>query len=273
MGLLGCLLQSGCSVVGIGGGSSGRSLRAASRGDGPPIIDVPISSLRDAVPRVEPYHPYGTKDYVVKGRKYKVLKSAKGYVRKGYASWYGSKFHGRQTATQEIYNLYKMTAASTELPLPTYVEVTNLRNGKKVVVRVNDRGPFYGGRILDLSYAAAKKLDFVKEGVAPVKVVAIDPKIWRRNVKIEQLRHLPSPASDKTGYNQAISLQVGAFTNLTSAQTLLARVEKLVEHKVIIRYERNLYRVRIGPFSSPEEGHKLKQFLKSKGFDQVIFIK
>jgi rare lipoprotein A len=180
-----CLTQlSGCGVTGKA---------PTHHTDGPPSVDiVNVEKISDAVPRVEPYHPYGTRNYVVGGRSYSVLKNAKGYVKSGYASWYGSKFHGRHTSTQERFNLYGMTAASRELPLPSYAKVTNLRNGKTVVVRVNDRGPFHSKRILDLSYAAAKKLDFVDRGTAPVKIEVIDPKAWGGAVIQKPVMLLPS---------------------------------------------------------------------------------
>ena len=114
------------------------------------------------------------KSYVVKGKRYYVLNNANNYHQVGTASWYGKKFQGRRTSTSERYNLYGMTAASPVLPLPTYVKVTNLTNGKQVIVKVNDRGPFRNNRILDLSYAAAKKLGFVNKGVAPVEVESLE---------------------------------------------------------------------------------------------------
>ncbi len=245
-----CLTQlSGCGVMRRVGPSSY---------DGPPDVDVDINKIHDAVPRVEPYHPYGTKDYVLNGKRYKVLKTSKGYVKKGYASWYGSKFHGNHTSTQEKYNLYSMTAASPELPLPSYVEVTNLRNGKKVVVRVNDRGPFYPNRILDLSYAAAKKLGFASDGVAPVKIVAIDPKSWNKGSQKD---------------NQAgIFLQLGAFSERNNAEELSARLHELVSESVKIIYKSNLYRVQIGPFASAVLADKHRELLESKGFSDILTL-
>lgn len=164
------LTLDGCSII---------SFRKKPRSlDRAPTRHIEYHRVPDAVPKLEKYHPYGTRNYTVKNRRYRVLKDTKGYVKRGYASWYGSSFHGRHTSTQEIYNLYGMTAASPELPLPCYAQVTNLANGKHVIVKVNDRGPFYGKRILDLSYTAAHKLGFAKQGVAYVQVVALGKHNW-----------------------------------------------------------------------------------------------
>lgn len=136
----------------------------------------PADNVPDAVPRVEPRSRYGNPPfYVVFGKRYYVLASSTGYVERGVASWYGPGFHEVNTSTGEPYNMYAMTAAHKTLPLPAYVRVTNLQNGRSIVVRVNDRGPFVGNRIIDLSYTAAYKLDMLRNGTAMVEVRAIDP--------------------------------------------------------------------------------------------------
>ena len=153
--------------------------------DGQPIINKPADLPTDQVPRVEPLSKYGNpSSYVVFGKTYHTLPSSKGFVQRGIASWYGKKFHGRRTSSGETYDMYGMTAAHTQLPLPTYVQVTNLKNGKQVVLRVNDRGPFHGNRVIDLSYTAAIKLGIVKEGTGLVEVRALDP----RNYRLAQLQ-------------------------------------------------------------------------------------
>ena len=135
-----------------------------------------LSDVPDAKPKVEPKSKYGNpKSYVVFGKRYYTKASSKGYVERGLASWYGKKFHGRKTSNGERYNMYAMTAAHKSLPLPTYVRVTNLTNRRSTVVRVNDRGPFHGKRIIDLSYSAARKLGMAAKGIAMVEVRAIDP--------------------------------------------------------------------------------------------------
>lgn len=137
---------------------------------------VDLDGIPDAVPRAEPRSPTGNPEsYVQNGRRYWVLPHEKGYVERGVASWYGPRFHGRRTSSGEPYDMYKMTAAHRTLPIPSYIRVTNLKNHRSVVVRVNDRGPFKDGRIVDLSYAAAWKLGMVQDGTAPVEVRAIVP--------------------------------------------------------------------------------------------------
>lgn len=154
------LLLSGC------GGTPKQSEIVTTSG-GPP----------DAVPKVEPKARYGNmKSYVVYGKTYYPKQSSRGYVERGVASWYGTKFHGRKTSSGERYDMHQMTAAHKTLPLPTYALVKNLENGRSAIVKVNDRGPFVGDRIIDLSYAAAKKLGVDKKGLAQVEVVSIDPR-------------------------------------------------------------------------------------------------
>jgi len=148
------------------------------RRDRPPTTprDVDLDTISDAVPREEPLAAYGNlREYEVLGTVYRVLESAEGYEEEGTASWYGEEFHGRPTSSGELYDMYGMTAAHRTLPLPTYVEITNLGNGKRVVVRVNDRGPFHGDRLIDVSYAAAHRLGMVGHGTARVRVRALLP--------------------------------------------------------------------------------------------------
>lgn len=160
--ILFCLAQlSGCSFL------------SKPTKDGAPAFDFDASKIPDAVPKYEPLNRKCNTSYVVRGHRYHVLKSAAGYHQRGFASWYGTKFDKHRTSTGEKFNLYAMTAASTTLPLPTYVKVTNLTNGRHVIVKVNDRGPFRHKRILDLSYAAAKKLGFAGRGTTYVDVLAI----------------------------------------------------------------------------------------------------
>lgn len=160
----------------------GLSKPGGGGGDSAPNVVLDKRKIQDATPKVEPKSRGGNPEsYSVFGKRYKVMKSAKGFKERGDASWYGTKFHGRLTSNGERYDMYKMTAAHKNLPLPTYVQVTNLDNGKKVVVRVNDRGPFHKGRVIDLSYAAATKLGILKKGTGRVEVEAIDPRTWSKS--------------------------------------------------------------------------------------------
>ncbi|WP_095054616.1 septal ring lytic transglycosylase RlpA family protein [Pseudomonas sp. Irchel s3b2] len=145
--------------------------------DGAPWWDVDVSRIPDATPTLHS-GPYKANPYTVLGKTYFPQQESKSYVASGTASWYGTKFHGQNTANGEVYDLYGMSAAHKTLPLPSYVRVTNLDNNKTVILRVNDRGPFYSDRIIDLSYAAAKKLGYAETGTARVKVEGIDPQQW-----------------------------------------------------------------------------------------------
>ncbi len=167
------LAASGCSLAGYPSGHPAGSPAPRSVGTG----DVPDpSSIPDAVPRQEHLSPTGNEPtYEAFGHTYHVLKTSKGYDEKGIASWYGPKFQGHRTSSGEIFDMYAMTAASPTLPLPTYVQVTNLDNGRKAIVKVNDRGPFKKGRLIDLSYLAALKLGIVATGTAHVEVRAVGP--------------------------------------------------------------------------------------------------
>jgi rare lipoprotein A len=185
---------AGCAVVGYPSGTpewapdaparEGRpansaEMTAGAGGEDPAPEDVTeafLSSIPDAVPVQEERSRYGNPpEYEVFGRTYRVLNTSSGYEAEGLASWYGPDFQGRRTSSGDPYDMYAMTAAHPSLPLPTYVEVTNLGNGRTVVVRVNDRGPFHGDRIIDLSYVAAWKLGMIGHGTARVRVRALEP--------------------------------------------------------------------------------------------------
>ncbi|MDG1662054.1 MAG: septal ring lytic transglycosylase RlpA family protein [Pseudomonadales bacterium] len=169
--------------------------------DSAPNVVMKASKIKDAEPRVEPKSRGGNASvYTVFGKSYRVLDSAKGFKERGDASWYGKKFHGRDTANGERYDMFQMTAAHKHLPLPSYVRVTNLENRKSTIVRVNDRGPFHGGRIIDLSYAAATKIDMLKKGTARVEIEVIDPKQW---VKAKKSRQRPAKPPQHTQVAQA----------------------------------------------------------------------
>ena len=253
------LLLQGCS-----------SSRYAVEHDYGPSHDVDVSHIKDAVPRAEPRSKSGNpKNYKVRGKWYTVMDSSKGYVRKGIASWYGKKFHGHATSSGEIYDMYAMTAAHKTLPLPTYVRVTHLEDGKSVIVRVNDRGPFHENRIIDLSYAAAKKLGVTATGTAVVEVRAIDPENFHQHKPYQPKFKRPSlvqayPA--KSPYK--LYLQVGAFSDQKNAFKLLKRLNRMFKKRKIhseFASKENLYRVRIGPLSSVEDADRLSAYLHKKG--------
>lgn len=216
--------------------------RAPSRGK------VDASSIPDAVPRVEPKSRYGNmKYYEVLGKRYEVMDSGKGFVQRGIASWYGEKFHGRKTSSGEIYDMYAMTAAHKTLPLPTYLEVKNLENGRKIVVRVNDRGPFHENRIVDLSYTAAIKLDIVRAGTGLVEIRVIDPIAYSRGGAPVYTRSRASKDGALGFY-----IQVGAFSDFTNAAQLKNKLSPLRQQVRIARARVNgktVFRVQIGPLN------------------------
>ena len=155
--------------------------------DSAPGTPVDTSSVPDAIPKAEARSKYGNPEsYVVFGKRYHVMKDNRVFTQQGIASWYGKKFHGRRTSSGETYDMYAMTAAHKTLILPAYVEVTNLRNGKRVVVKVNDRGPFHENRIIDLSYSAASKLDVIAKGTALVKIRVVGPGYTYRQASRKQ---------------------------------------------------------------------------------------
>jgi len=208
-------------------------------GDGPSSRQMSPSDVKDAVPKNEPLARYGNHSpYTVLGKTYTVLPSSKGYHERGMASWYGSKFHGRRTSSGEPYDMHLATAAHKSLPLPTYAEVTNLDNGRKMIVKINDRGPFHEGRIIDLSYAAAIKLGVDKTGTARIDVRSIDVKTSKRSsVKL----------SDGT------FLQVGAFGKRKTAEHMAGQMVAEQLKPVSVQKSRGLYKVWIGPYASEAE--------------------
>lgn len=233
-------------------------------GDGPPPKDIDVSALPDAVPKVEPIRKAGNKSpYTVFGKTYQVLPSSKGFRQRGTASWYGNKFHGRKTSNGETYSMYEMTAAHKSLPIPCYVKVTNLDNGRSVIVRVNDRGPFHGDRIIDLSYAAAKKLDYSAKGTAHVEVVAIDPRDYQKNSverpHVAEADEIKAPllAQQENKENYQLPgntyLQVGAFSSESAAIGLSERVKNVSSYPVVVKQLTQptpLFKVLVGPVTN-----------------------
>lgn len=247
----------------------------ATKSDGPPHEDIDVTHIPNAVPKVEPLSRYGNPPvYEVFGKRYKVMDKSKRheYSAKGIASWYGQKFHGLRTSSGETYDMFAMTAAHRSLPIPTYAKVKNLNNGKEVIVKVNDRGPFVGDRLIDLSYAAAKKLGFHQEGVAKVHITAIDPVAWNKENEGKTLL----ADTDKKLY-----LQLGAFNKKLSAEelanqaTILTQAHNHIDVHVLPEKEskHSLYKVRVGPVKNKEEAHELqKQFLSLNGTAKATLV-
>jgi rare lipoprotein A len=227
---------------------------------GPESAEVPpdLLAIPDAVPRAEPRSRGGNApQYTVFGKTYRVMDEAKGYRERGAASWYGRKFHGHLTANGERYDMYAMTAAHKSLPLPSFVRVTHLGNGKSVVVRVNDRGPFHKGRIIDLSYAAAARLGMLQTGTAQVEVEALLP-----GEPLQRPPHQEDPQAP--GY-----LQVASFADPINAVTLREELisANLGPTAIWIEDEGEVawHRVVIGPFARETDARRAREALGGRG--------
>ena len=231
---------------------------------------IDTSVIPNAKPKPEPITKAGNKSpYEVFGKTYKVMPTNKHYSATGIASWYGTKFHGRLTSNGEVYNMYGMTAAHKTLPIPSYVKVTNIENGRSIVVRVNDRGPFHGGRIIDLSYVAAMKLGYADKGTAKVLVEAIDtdpkapePPLVTATPSMVAEAELPQSAPDTASY-EGQYLQVGAFSDASLADQLRSKIGSLVSHPMTVRNQNNLFKLWIGPIASHLELQSIQEMLKT----------
>lgn len=286
------------------GSSSGQTSGGGGyyQNDGPPDDEnIDLAAIPDAVPVDEPPSRYGNPDsYSALGQTYYVMPDAAGFTQTGRASWYGRQFHGRRTSSGEPYNMYKMTAAHKRLPIPSYVRVTNRNNHKQVIVRVNDRGPFHDGRIIDLSYVAARRLGIVARGSAPVEIETVTPATLRadRNAesksaapespddsqqpsRVRRVARQPAPATkqpravqvaDHGGSRSSsgdLFLQSGAFSQRANARTLRKRLQRAGFKRVVIADPidaKPLYRVRVGPFSNPRNRDQVRQALTNRGF-------
>ncbi|HTY94908.1 MAG TPA: septal ring lytic transglycosylase RlpA family protein [Steroidobacteraceae bacterium] len=238
----GCLLaMAGCTLVG-GRIPAGAHPQPAPTPAAPPPAD--LAAIPDAVPRFEPRSRNGNPPfYDVLGHRYTILPTADGYVERGVASWYGPGFHGVSTSTGEPYDMYAMTAAHKTLPIPCYARVTNLVNGRSVVVRINDRGPFVATRLIDLSYTAAAKLDMLRTGTAMVEVRVVTPGEPRSQM-LTRADQTPPPT---------LYVQAGAFAVPANAEGLLLRLQQagLADAYVLAPLPgHHLYRVRVGPIGS-----------------------
>ena len=261
----------------------------------PHPLDIPdLSSISEPLPKYEPKSRYGNpREYKIFNKTYKVLNSSDGFKQRGYASWYGTKFHGFRTSSGEIYNMYAMTAAHKTLPLPTYAKITNLHNKRSIIVKINDRGPFHGDRIIDLSYVAASKLGIIGNGVGMVEVSVIKPGLHKN--KVPKKDRIDFNAKDKfniastksnldvgADFNTNIktNMQVGAFIQENNAKDLANQLEKILKnhqhnykehYKINIISEKNnlkktskdntLYKVILSSVNGELDINKLKAIL------------
>jgi len=277
-----CIALAGCSLARRQPEKPGSEKNRATipSGSNVPAPPTDVLSIPDAVPKAEPRGTRGNPpSYVVFGQRYYVMDSSDGWVERGTASWYGPGFHAAATSLGEPYDMYGMTAAHKTLPIPCYAEVTNLRNGRKVVVRINDRGPFVGDRIIDLSYTAAAKLDMLLAGTAPVEIRVISPGSGPGSAVPPSMPASPPPpvlptaavmpppaAPPVTVVNapaasipgaKPMFIQAGVFADHENArrrvEMLLAAGVELASLDDLPRADRTLFLVRVGPFASVEE--------------------
>lgn len=256
-------------VIGLTAGLVAGCATGPSDGPGDPIAEP--ESVPDAEPRSKPPSDSGNPEqYSIAGQTYQVMETADGHVERGIASWYGRKFHGKQTASGERYDMYAMTAAHRELPLPTYVAVENLDNGRQITVRINDRGPFARNRIIDLSYAAAAKLGMLDRGTAPVEIRTVKASKEARSAvdtapvpaeaaRIDETTVATEGTDTRVGDTPGEGavdyyIQIGAFAERDNAYRMVGRAEtaelaapiNVTEHR---SSGERLYRVRVGPLA------------------------
>ncbi|UJF18822.1 septal ring lytic transglycosylase RlpA family protein [Vibrio sp. SS-MA-C1-2] len=246
------LLMAGCS--------SNSSERYDMKDDIAPAAPPSLAHIEDAQPRYEAPSKGGNKNYTVRSVNYQVLKNPDTYYQEGFASWYGKKFHGHLTSNGEIYDMYSMTAAHKTLPLPSYVKVTNKNNGKSIVVRVNDRGPFHEGRIIDLSYVAALKLDMLKTGTTAVSV---------------ELINVDKPTIDNVWQTPVVHqymIQVAAIGDNVKANALAAELSEQLRIKHQIVKAKTVSRIQLGPIEDYKQAYILLDKIKNLGYPTAFLI-
>jgi len=264
--LLTVLCLAGCQTNNVEKNSEDPVTDSKSKGayyldDGPEeVIPENLSSIPNAIPKKEPLNKFSNRPYKVFGKTYYPMTSLKPYTATGYATWYGKKYHGNKTSIGEVYDMYKMTAAHKTLPLPCYVKVTNLKNDKTVIVRVNDRGPFVKDRVIDLSYAAANRLEIIEKGSELVKVELID---LDEKVKVSKI-------------NKQIYIQAGLFSDEKNANNLINKIKKLgtVKNENIKKIKNeDQFQVLIGPFKNNQKAKIKKDELSDNFFINGFIVK
>ena len=250
--------------------------------DGPGVAPANLDTIPDAVPRMEPLHRFANRPYTVLGRDYVPATTLRPYRERGIASWYGRKFHGEKTSIGETYDMYAMTAAHPTLPLPSYAKVTNVATGRSVVVRVNDRGPFLHGRVIDLSYAAADRIGIAQKGSGEVEVEAIIPAGMPTLAAAAALPPVAAPPATTAPRGTAgppeesapvpvasleggFVVQLGAFANFANAQNFVAHLANQIGPigvEANVRQVNGLFRVFAGPYPTREEARRTADRLR-----------
>lgn len=264
-------------IAGCGGGSTRPS---ASKPGGYYLDDGPganppadLDSRPEPVPKVEPLNKYTGRPYTVLGQTYTPYTQLTPYKMRGIASWYGKRYHGQKTSSGEVYDMYGLSAAHTILPLPSYARVTNVANGKSVVVRVNDRGPFHEDRLIDLSYAAAHRIGIIGQGRGLVEVESIIPgSNDAPAVAVTEPAPVPPPVAAGNG---GLFLQLGAFSTADNADAFLRKlridVAWLADSMQVLRSD-GLYKVHAGPYRTREEAEAAAERVRKElGFKAFVF--
>ena len=248
--------------------ASGSRKGAYYKDDGPGANAPPnLEQTPDAVPRVEPLHRFANRPYEVFGKQYVPMTQSAGFRERGRGSWYGRRYHGQRTSSGEPYDMYAMTAAHPTLPIPSYARVTNPANGRSVVVRINDRGPFLAGRVIDLSYTAALKLGYIDAGSALVDVESVLP---GAATATPPAAVAAAPVAEIKG----VVVQLGAFSARESAEGFRARVYQQLSwlnDPIEVQASGNLFRLHLGPYVTADEARRIAGRIQAElGFAPVL---
>jgi rare lipoprotein A len=231
-----------------------------------------LAQIPDATPVAEPFSQYGNASrYSVLGKSYTVMAKAKNFKQVGMASWYGKQFHGRKTSSGEKFDMYKLTAAHKNLPIPCYARVTNTENGKSVIVKINDRGPFHGSRVMDVSWAAAAKLDMVGKGTAKIKLEVVSSADSYEDTAIAAI--IPEKAIAAVTPSQFF-VQVGSFSTQDNALNLQSKLSELVALPIEVNTtESSKHKVQIGPFVDEITANKARDYVLQVAALNPIIVK
>ncbi|RDV26128.1 septal ring lytic transglycosylase RlpA family protein [Alteromonas aestuariivivens] len=272
LSVLGLLALAGCQSAG----------RYHQQQDSAPTFAYEEPSFQDAIPKYEPYRQFNSRPYEVLGKRYEPMQSGKGFEQTGFASWYGQKFHGHLTSNGETYNMFAMTAAHKTLPLPSYVRVTNLENGTQAIVRVNDRGPFHSDRIIDLSYAAAKKLGYQAKGTAKVKLeviyfdendnVTVGSQPTVTYAEYAGLVEPKKPAEAELTGAPEWYIQVAALSDVKRAESVSSVLSSLYQVPAQMAQVDNMYKLLLGPLSDRFQVKMLLEELKRNGYPEAYTV-
>ena len=268
--LLAALALAACSTTPPRGG-------AYYKDDGPGANPPPnLDQIADAEPRIEPLNAAANRPYEVFGKRYVPFDSLRPFHQRGIATWYGRRFNGKLTSSGERYDMYAMTAAHKRLPIPSYARVTNLANGRSVVVRINDRGPFHSGRVIDLSYAAAHKLGYVGAGSAMVQVDSIVPGSRAEASPAPAPRPAPEAAPRTVAAEPSgVYLQLGAFSARASAENFRVNVYRKLtwlSEAIHVLASGGLYKLHLGPYRSADQARSVAQRIESELNFKPVFV-